>query len=318
MNELEVAQRDAVHRDVGQRQAADDRIHLAVRAERVVHADVLPGGCRAGGVGVDLIEQIPGVGAAVVLGIDLGPAQLDVHRRSGDVEGRDRAAADRLIEEHRQVLRADRPVGGQRVEDVHAELDGGGRRRDRDVVVAAGDERDVAVGIDRSRSHRARIAGERGLQFSNGGYFTDAGSERQVEVACTDGDAERFALRHARVQQVRRLVRNAFRKAEARGQGIGRERIDLEIEVGAVRVDPQLVGAAAGVDRRRDGRIEAREAVDVAHDVVERVGIGEHEVVVGGHAARRRHRDAAACRHCRRPIASRPARRRCRCPTRRQ
>ena len=47
-----------------------------------------------------------------------------------------------------------------------------------------------------------------------------------------------------------------------------------------------------GVDRRRDGGVEAGQAVDVAHDVVERVGVGEHNVVVGGDAARRRHRDA--------------------------
>ena len=46
VDELDVAERDAVHGHVRQRQAADGRIHLAVGAEHVVDADVLPGGLR--------------------------------------------------------------------------------------------------------------------------------------------------------------------------------------------------------------------------------------------------------------------------------
>ena len=40
-DELDVAERDAVDGHVGQREVGDDRVHLAVGAEHVVHADVL-------------------------------------------------------------------------------------------------------------------------------------------------------------------------------------------------------------------------------------------------------------------------------------
>ena len=166
----------------------------------------------------------------VVGRVDLGPAQLDVHRRSGDVEGGDRAAADRLIEEHRQVLRPHRAVGRDRVEHVHAELDGGGRGIDVDVVAAAGDEREVAVGIDRGGAHAAGIAGEPRLQFRDGGHFDRRRCRTVMLKVPAPTVMLSFRPRRRPGRQVFRQVRNAFGETQPRGQRVGRERIDLEID----------------------------------------------------------------------------------------
>ena len=72
--------------------------------------------------GIDLIEQVPGVGAAVGRAVDLGPAQLDVHRRAGGVVGGDRAAADRFADERGQIAGdhgAVRRQGCQRADAEH-------------------------------------------------------------------------------------------------------------------------------------------------------------------------------------------------------
>ena len=76
--------------------AFDRRAELAVGGEGVVDADVLPGGIGAGGVRIGLVEQVPLVDMAGAerRRIDLGPAQLHVHRRTRRVVGGDGAAGD--------------------------------------------------------------------------------------------------------------------------------------------------------------------------------------------------------------------------------
>ena len=71
----------------------------SVGAEGEVGAGIDPGGLRAGRVGIGLIEQVPGIGVrdAERSAVGLGPAQLQVDRRSRRIVGRDRAAADGFV-----------------------------------------------------------------------------------------------------------------------------------------------------------------------------------------------------------------------------
>ena len=87
MYELHGSERNAVDRHVIERQRRDQRIHLAVGAERVIHAGIAPCDGIAGRGRAFLIEQVPGIGAAGRGAVDLGPAQLDVHRRTRHVIG---------------------------------------------------------------------------------------------------------------------------------------------------------------------------------------------------------------------------------------
>src|SRR5207253_2700943 len=78
-------------------------------------SSVLPGDLRAGGIAVDLIEQVPGVRMAGAErgGVHFAPAQLQVHRRARLVIGRDRTTANRLIDEGGRIEPEDLLVGGK-------------------------------------------------------------------------------------------------------------------------------------------------------------------------------------------------------------
>jgi hypothetical protein len=54
--------------------------------------------------------------------VHLAPAQLHVHRRAGLVVGRDRAAADRLVDEGRRIEPEHLLVRRQAGQRVHAEI----------------------------------------------------------------------------------------------------------------------------------------------------------------------------------------------------
>ena len=103
------AERNAVDDRIGERDRRYRRGHLARGREGEVGVDVLPGDLGAGRVGINLVEQVPGIGMAGAErgAVGLGPAELQVHRRTRHVVGRDRTARHQLVEKRRGVVADD-------------------------------------------------------------------------------------------------------------------------------------------------------------------------------------------------------------------
>src|SRR5262249_48821108 len=107
----------------------------------------------ARGVGIDLIEQVPGVRVAVEGAGDLRPAQLNVHRRAGDIIAGHGAAPDRLVQKSIYVLPDHDALGRLGVEDVDPEFRRSRRRTNVDLVHTARGERQVTIRVEVGGAH---------------------------------------------------------------------------------------------------------------------------------------------------------------------
>ena len=243
MHDLDRAERDTVHRHAGERGVCDQRIHLPVGIECVVHPGVLPGDLRAGGIAVDLIEQVPGVRMAGAErgGVHFAPAQLQVHRRARLVIGRNGTTANRLVDEGGRIEPEHLLVRGKSGQRVETEVRRSRRAGDLDgVSESVGADLDVAVRV----VHGRVTAGERiqlRLQLGHCGDFAGACAEgdRQRRIGGFNLDGHRLTLRgRALRQQVGRLDR-ADRQAEL-GKDVWRRAGDVDRVIGRRAFQKQM------------------------------------------------------------------------------
>jgi hypothetical protein len=164
----------------------------------------------------------------------------------------------------------------------------GRRRRGADLerVAAAGGEGQVSVDVDGSSAHCRRIGAQLGGELGDRRYFRGAGPEHELKGIQPHLHGQRLALRDALGQQVRRCVCD-LAQAQSGGEEVVRGGVDREVDVRAGRIQPQLVGAAAGVERRVDRGRQSGQPVDVRDNVVESVAGGKREVVGSGDATGR-------------------------------